>query len=118
VAQLYDPATVRILPHRLEPIAAAYVAVLKDLAAGAGSAFDLASTLKLATALEEAAGRFDRAPKAAFPLLARVKDLSTLSRDDDALGFLDTQMIRGRNEVESKLRAATEAIDGYLSRKR
>jgi hypothetical protein len=65
VAQLYDPATVRILPHRLEPIAAAYVAVLKDLAAGAGSAFDLASTLKLATALEEAAGRFDRAPKAA-----------------------------------------------------
>jgi hypothetical protein len=51
-------------------------------------------------------------------LLARVKDLSTLSRDDDALGFLDTQMIRGRNEVESKLRAATEAIDAYLSRKR
>jgi hypothetical protein len=157
VAQLYDLATVRVLPHRLEPVAAAYVAVLEDLAAGAGSAFDLASTLKLATALEHAAGRFDRATKPAtevgiaelntlvvrlthelnstlyttsgrfdqdpaaelpvLPLLARVKDLSTLSRDGDAFGFLNTQMVRARNEVESRLRAATEAIDGYLSRR-
>jgi hypothetical protein len=157
VAQLYDLATMRVLPHRLTPIAAAYVAVLKDLAAGAGSAFTLASTLRFATALEEAAGRFDRATKGAsdvpiaefnrlvvrlthelnstlyttsgrfdqdpaaelpvLPLLARVKDLSTLSRDDDAFGFLETQMIRGRNEVEFRLRAATEAIEAYLSRR-
>jgi len=156
VAQLYDLATMRVLPHRLTPIAAAYVAVLKDLAAGAGSAFALTSTLQLAIALEEAAGRFDRATQAAsdvriaefnrlvvrlthelnstlyttsgrfdqdpaaelpvLPLLARVKDLSTFSRDDDGFGFLETQMIRGRNEVEARLRAATEAIEEYLSR--
>ena len=57
VAQLYDLATMRVLPHRLEPIAAAYVAAVKDLAAHAGSAFDLSSTLKLATAFEDAAAR-------------------------------------------------------------
>jgi hypothetical protein len=157
VAQLHDLATMRVLPHRLRPIAAAYVTVLKDLAAGAGSAFDLSSTLKIATSLEEAAGRFDRAARPTsdaavaefnelvvrlthelnstlytasgrfdqdpaaelrvLPLLVRVKDLSTLSRDDDGFGFVDTRMIRGRNEVEARLRAATEAIDGYLSRK-
>jgi hypothetical protein len=158
VAQLHDLATMRVLPHRLEPIAAAYVAVLGDLSAGAGSAFDLTSTLKIATALEEAAGRFDRlarpttdagvaelnglvvrlthelnstlyttsgrfdqdpaAELPVLPLLARVKDLSTLSRDGDAFGFLETQIIRARNEVESRLRTATEAIDGYLPRTR
>jgi N-acetylated-alpha-linked acidic dipeptidase len=157
VAQVHDLATMRVLPHRLEPIAAAYVVVLKDLAAGAGSAFDLTSTLKIATAFEEAAERFDRAARPAtdtgvaelnrlvvrlthelnstlyttsgrfdqdpaaelpvLPLLARVKDLSTLSRDGDAFGFLETQMLRARNEVESRLREATGAIDGYLSRK-
>src|SRR6202022_1245507 len=63
VSQLYDLATMRVLPHRLAPIAAAYVAVLKELASGAGSAFDLASPLSLATALEETAGRFDAAAK-------------------------------------------------------
>ena len=154
VAQLYDLATLRILPHRLAPIAAAYVAVLKDLAAAAGSAFDLSSTLKVATALEEAAGRFDRAPRpttetavasfnrvvvgltqrlnstlytstgafdqdpaaelAVLPLLARVKYLAGLPRDGDAFGFLETRMIRGRNEVEHRLRQATAEIDAFV----
>ena len=157
VAQLYDLASMRVLPHRLEPIAAAYVAAVEDLAAGAGSTFDLASTLTLTTALRDAAVRFDRITKpatdtgiAAFnalvvrlthelnsalytkagrfdqdpaaelpilPLLARVKDLATLSRDGDEFGFLETEMIRGRNHIESTLRDATKAIDGYLSRR-
>src|SRR2546428_3089327 len=157
VAQLYDLASMRVLPHRLEPIAAAYVAAVEDLAAGAESAFDLASTLKRATALEDAAVRFDRTTKPVtdagigefntlvvrpthelnsalytksgrfdqdpaaelpiLPLLARVKDLATLSREGDEFGFLETEMIRGRNHVESTLRDATEAIDGYLSRR-
>jgi hypothetical protein len=154
VAQLYDLASMRLLPHRLAPIAAAYVTALKDLAAAAGAAFDLSPTLKLAAALEEAAARFDGAPRPAtdagivefnraaatltrdlnstlyskagrfdqdpaselpvLPLLARVKDLAALPADGDAFGFLETEMIRGRNQVESRLRAATEAIDGYL----
>jgi hypothetical protein len=158
VAQLYDLASMRVLPHRLEPIAAAYVAAIKDLAAGAGSPFELASTLTLATALQEAAARFDRTAKLpvadagigefntlvvrlthelnsalytksgrfdqdpaaelpVLPLLARVKNLATLSRDGDEFGFLETEMIRGRNHVESTLRDAIAMIDGYLSRK-
>jgi N-acetylated-alpha-linked acidic dipeptidase len=154
VAQLYDLATLRVLPHRLAPIGSAYVAALSDLASAAGSAFDLSATVKAATALEDAARRFDLAPRpatetgiAAFnrlairlthdlnstlytstgrfdqdpaaelpvlPLLARVKDLATLPRDGDAFGFLETRMIRGRNEVEARLREAAEAIDTYL----
>jgi N-acetylated-alpha-linked acidic dipeptidase len=154
VAQLYDLATMAVLPHRLQPIAAAYVAALKDLAASTGSAFDLASTVKLAVALEDAAARFDRAPKPArnigiarlnalvvrlthqlnstlytrsgrfeqdpaaelpvLPLLARATDLAALARDGDDFGFLETEMIRGRNNVESTLRDVTEAINAYL----
>lgn len=157
VAQVYDLATVHVLPLRVGPIAAAYVAALKDLASAGGAAFDLSSTLKLASALENAAARFDRAPVpstdadvAAFntlvvrlthelnstlytrsgrfeqdpaaelpvlPLLARVKDLATLSAEQDEFGFVETQLIRGRNEVEATLRDASEAIEQYLSRK-
>jgi hypothetical protein len=157
VAQLYDLATARVLPHRLAPIAASYAAVLKDLVAAAGTVFDLSATVKLAASLEEAAGRFDRAPRptgdaataefnrlvvqlthelnstlytssgrfdqdpaaelAVLPLLARVKDLPTLARDGDESGFLETRLLRGRNEVEARLRDATEAIDRYLARK-
>jgi peptidase M28-like protein len=153
VAQLYDLATMRVLPHRVEPIASAFVAALKELAAGAGSAFDLASTLKLASALEDAALRFDRTTKPTtdagidqfntlvvrlthqlnstlytksgrfdqdpaaelpvLPLLARVKDLATVSRDGDEFGFLETEMTRGRNEVESTLRNAIEVIESH-----
>ncbi len=140
VAQIYDLAKMRVLPHKLAPIAAAYGVVLKDLSAAAGPAFDLSSTVKLARALEDAAGRFDLAPRPAtdpgiaefytrsgrfdqdpasalpvLPLLARVKDLAALPREGDAFGFLETEMIRGRNEVESRLREAMEFIEYYLS---
>jgi N-acetylated-alpha-linked acidic dipeptidase len=157
LAQLYELATMRVLPHRLEPIAAGYVGAVKDLAAAVGSVFDLTSTLKLATSLDEAAARFDQAGRplrdgdaAAFnalvvrltdqlnstlytaagrfdqdpaaelpvlPLLARVKDLASLPRESDEFGFLETAMIRGRNNVDATLRKATDAIEGYLSRR-
>jgi len=157
VAQIYDLATQRILPHRLEPIASAYTAAIKDLAA-ARTRFDLSTTMTLASAFEEAAARFDRARRpageddvAAFnalvtrlthelnstlytksgrfdqdpaaelpilPLLARVKDLATLSQTADEYGFLEAELIRGRNQVDSTLRDATEAIDAYLLRLR
>ncbi len=156
VAQLYDLATLRVLPHRLAPIAASYMAALKDLTGTPASGFDLATTMGAAAALESAAGRFDKAPRPAdaagvdafnrlvvrlthqlnsilytksgrfdqdpaaelpvLPLLARVKDLATLPRDGDEFGFLDTQLIRGRNAVEAGLREATEAIESYLSK--
>src|SRR5262245_46667251 len=157
VAQLYDLATMRVLPHRLEPIAAGFVDAVQDLATGTDSVFDLTSTLQLATSLDEAAARFDRARRpvsdvdaAAFnalvvrlthqlnstlytssgrfdqdpaaelpllPLLARVKDLASLSRESDEFGFLETAMIRGRNNVDATLRTATDAIEAYLSRR-
>jgi N-acetylated-alpha-linked acidic dipeptidase len=157
VAQLYDLATMRVLPHRLKPIAAGYVGAVKDLATGTDSVFDLSSTLQLATSLDEAAARFDRARRpvsdadtAAFnalvvrlthqlnstlyaasgrfdqdpaaelpllPLLARIKDLASLPRESDEFGFLETAMIRGRNNVDATLREATDAIEAYLSRR-
>ena len=155
VAQLYDLATLRALPHRLAPIGASYAAVLKGLTAAAGSAFDLAQAVQAAASLEDAAGRFDRAARPdepaaidafnrlvirlthqlnstlytragrfdqdpaaelpVLPLLARVKDLASLPRDGDQFGFLETELIRGRNAVEFTLREATEAIESYLS---
>jgi len=63
VAQLYELATMPTLPHLIEPIAASYVAALKDLFSSSGNAFDLRSTLALATELDVAAARFDRAPR-------------------------------------------------------
>jgi N-acetylated-alpha-linked acidic dipeptidase len=153
VAQLYELATLRVLPHLLAPIAASYIAALRDLGATAGSVFDLASTLKLALAFEQGAEQFDRAPKptadsaiaarnalvvrlthelnsalytksgrfdqdpaAALPVLpslARAKDLSALPREADEFGFLETELIRGRNRIESVLRDAIDAIDHY-----
>jgi hypothetical protein len=154
LAQIYDLATSRALPHRLEPIAAAYVAALNDIARSAKSAFDLAPTQKLATALRDIAARFDAAPKpttdpaaAVFnallvhlthrlnatlytkagrfdqdpaadlpilPLLARAKDLATLPLDGDEFGFLETELIRGRNQVDAVLRETAADLDGYL----
>jgi len=151
VAQIYDLATSRVLPHRLEPIAASYVAALGDLASSAGTTFDLAETRKLAAELQTAAARFDRAPKptsdadvaahdalvvrlthqlnstlytkagrfdqdpaaelAVLPLLARVKDLATLPADGDEFGFLEAELIRGRNAVETTLRDALSALE-------
>ncbi len=153
--QIHDLATLRVLPHRLAPIASAYVAALTDLAAAAGPAFDLAPTLGLASALEQAASRFDGAARPSaepgvstfnqvvvrlthelnstlytrsgpfnqdpaadlpvLPLLSRVKDLATLPREGDEFGFLEAELIRGRNQVESRLRDAADAIDTYLS---
>jgi hypothetical protein len=158
IAQLYDLATLRNLPHRLSPIAAAYVGALKELMEGASKSLELTSTLKLATSLEDAAGRFDRAARpttesgiAGFnrilvrlthqlnstlftkagrfdqdpaaelpvlPLLARVKDLGNLRPDGDQFGFLETELIRSRNQVDATLRDAADAIDTYLSQLR
>jgi hypothetical protein len=60
VAQLYDLATIKTLPHQLAPIAASYTAAIKDLAETTGTGFDLTSTVRAADALVGAADRFDR----------------------------------------------------------
>jgi len=149
IAQLYELATLPLLPLRLEPIVGSYVGVLKDLSSAAGAAFDLSSTARLAAALDDAAARFDRSPhkdagafntavvrlthelnstlytRAArfdqdpaaampvLPLLARVKELATLNKDSDEYGFLENELIRGRNNVETTLRHALDEITDY-----
>jgi hypothetical protein len=148
VAQLYELATLPAVPLQIEPIAASYVAALKDLSS-AGTSFDLTPTLKLATALDEAAARFDRAPRTdapafntfvvrlthqlnsmlytkagrfdqdpaaampVLPLLARVRDLAALSKDTDEYGFLETELIRGRNAVDGALQRALDELASY-----
>ena len=63
VAQLYDLATLRVLPHRLTPVAASYSAAIQELATAARSTFDLTTTTAAAAAFAQAAARFDAAPK-------------------------------------------------------
>jgi hypothetical protein len=155
VAQLYDLATMPVLPHRLAPIAASYVAVVKELDAAGGRVFDLSTTSRAAARLADAADRFDKAPKPTnaadidtfnrlvvrlthrlnstlytkagrfeqdpaaplpvLPLIARVKDLATLANVSDEFGFLEAELLRGRNAVEATLREASDEIEHYLS---
>jgi hypothetical protein len=77
-------------------------------------------THALNSTLYTSTGRFDQDPAAAepvLPLLARVKDLPSLSADTDEFGFLLTTLTRGRNVVDATLRQATTAIDEYLARR-
>jgi Zn-dependent M28 family amino/carboxypeptidase len=60
-AQIAALATAPSLPLRVRPIAESYLRALADIAAGAGSAFDLASTRKAAEDLAAAAARLDSA---------------------------------------------------------
>jgi hypothetical protein len=59
VAQLYALATTTNLPLRIAPIAAAFRQAIDEIAAAAGSQFDLASTKAAATALHDAATKLD-----------------------------------------------------------
>jgi hypothetical protein len=71
VAQLYELATMRVLPHRLAPIAASYVAALAELSQVAGAAFDLSSTRDRAAKLAAAAAKLDAAPRPTEPVAAQ-----------------------------------------------
>ena len=75
-------------------------------------------THRLYSTLYTRAGRFDQDPAAevpALPLLARVKDLPSLPRESGEFGFLETELIRGRNAVEATLREATGELETYGS---
>ncbi|MBI1874386.1 MAG: M28 family peptidase, partial [Acidobacteria bacterium] len=74
-------------------------------------------THRLNATLYTRAGRFDQDPAAQvpiLPLLARARELTSLTSDPNARGFLETELLRGRNAVESTLREATEMIEHYL----
>jgi Zn-dependent M28 family amino/carboxypeptidase len=60
VAELYELATMPVLPHRIAPIAASYIRALEQIAAAAGTTFDLKSTRAAAAKLLDAATRVDK----------------------------------------------------------
>ena len=75
-------------------------------------------THRLNSRLYTKAGRFDQDPAAnvpILPLLARARELPKLTKDSDAFGFLETELLRGRNAVDATLVDATRDIDAYLS---
>jgi Zn-dependent M28 family amino/carboxypeptidase len=75
-------------------------------------------THRLNSRLYSRAGRFDQDPAAAvpiLPLLARARELPAHPPDSDAFGFLETELVRGRNAVEATLQEATEEIEHFLS---
>jgi hypothetical protein len=70
-------------------------------------------THRLNSTLYTKAGRFDQDPAASvpiLPLLAGVRELGSIDRSSDAYGFLETELIRGRNAVEATLRDAVETL--------
>jgi Zn-dependent M28 family amino/carboxypeptidase len=74
-------------------------------------------THRLNATLYTRAGRFDQDPAvslAILPLLARARELPSHPRDSDSFGFLETELGRGRNAVESTLRDATHELERYL----
>jgi hypothetical protein len=63
-------------------------------------------THRLNATLYTKAGRFDQDPAASapiLPLLAGVRELATMDRASDAYGFLETELVRGRNAIEATL---------------
>jgi hypothetical protein len=78
----------------------------------------LRQTHRLNAALYTRAGRFDQDPAAPIPilpLLARVRELAALDPESDLHGFLETELIRGRNEVDAVLREARREIQTFLA---
>ena len=63
-------------------------------------------THRLNSRLYTKAGRFDQDPAAnvpILPLLARARELATMSKESETYGFLETELLRGRNAVEASL---------------
>lgn len=75
-------------------------------------------THRLNSRLYTKAGRFDQDPAGnvpILPLLARARELAKMPKDAEPYGFLETELIRGRNAVEATLTEAVRDIDGYLA---
>ena len=75
-------------------------------------------THRLNSRLYTKSGRFDQDPAAnvpVLPLLARARELPALATDSDAYGFLETELLRGRNAVQATLAEATKDIEAFLA---
>jgi hypothetical protein len=75
-------------------------------------------THRLNSILYTRGGRFDQDPAMALPvlpLLARATELAALSPDSDARGFLETELVRRRNQLDATLAEATEALERWFA---
>jgi len=75
-------------------------------------------THALNAVLYSSAGRFDQDPAAPVPILpalARAGELARLDPKSDAFGFLEAELIRGRNLVEAALHEATDEVQTALA---
>jgi len=76
---------------------------------------------RLNSALYSRAGRFEQDPVGdvpVLPLLADVAKLATRAPDSEDFAYLEAQLIRARNAVESVLREATGEVQAYLAASR
>jgi hypothetical protein len=74
-------------------------------------------THRLNSRLYTKGGRFDQDPAGnvpILPLLSRARELPKLRSDSDAYGFLETELLRGRNAVAATLGDATREIEAHL----
>ena len=119
----FDLSTTRQAAAGLESVATKF-----DEQAAPGSSAGIATrnrllvriTHALNSRLYTAAGRFRQDPAAAMPilpLLAGVADLANLSKNSDEFGFLEAELIRGRNAVEATLRETVEELGSYASQR-
>lgn len=105
----------------MEETATAFTGAIDELEAAAAGRFDLAPVRRghrLNSVLYTKEGRFDQDSAASvpiLPLLARVRELATLAPESDAYGFLERELLRGRNALESALKESARAIDRYLA---
>ena len=105
----------------LEAVAARLDALPPPLGAESARARDrllVRLTHRLNARLYTQAGRFDQDPAVSLkilPLLARAAELRGLPADSDARGFLETEMVRGRNAVEATLREAAREAEHFLA---
>jgi hypothetical protein len=89
-------------------------------AASAGAMNNLLVRLthRLNSRLYTRTGRFDQDRAAGvpvLPLLARAREMPALAKDSDAYGFLETELLRGRNAVEATLAEATRDIEAFFA---
>ena len=74
-------------------------------------------THRLNSMLYTGAGRFDQDPAADLPVLprlARARELPALADDADARGFLEAELLRGRNSVVATLDDASDELERHL----
>ena len=105
---------------RFDAESAAMASAPKGPALAARNRLLVRVTHHLNSTLYTSAGAFRQDPAAydpVLPLLARAADLSKMDAKSDAYGFLEAELIRGRNQVEATLNDAREALTSAAARR-